>query len=359
VDNQKTDEILNKRDHYVSRFLLKNFAITEGNKKSGLIYIYKKPAYKPKRGSILKHAGYDVDFYLGKNAETKQPDKVSDLVYKEIEKSKHAPAVIKKILSQSGDISLEYKEESILATLIAHQLTRTKKFRKTINRFLAFLLLNNYITKNDLGDKEKIQELIIKNKFNISPKQIENSFLANFFSLAGTRGQELFTAIQIAEHIVQAIYQKNFHTIIAPRNHYFIISDAPVCIIGKNDDLFKINKLWSFEKNDDYSFILPISSKKAIVFGNNYRSYKQINGKLAESLVIMINSLSINNTYEEFYCHTDKFWDDYKDFLITPKRLAVHRKISEEIKKHLTKRIIFFTKYLVWKIKNVFIKNKR
>lgn len=82
-----------------------------------------------------------------------------------------------------------------------------KKFRKIINRFLAFLLLNNYIAKNDLGDKGKIQKIIIENKFNISPEQIDNNFLSNLFSLDGIRGQELFIAIQIAEHVVKAIYQ--------------------------------------------------------------------------------------------------------------------------------------------------------
>ena len=355
IDNQQKNEILNKKDHYVSQFLLKNFSIEKIGKESGLVYIYKKTNRTPKKGSIAKHAGNEIDFYLGKHSGTKEPDKSSDNIYKEIEKSRYAPSIVKKVLEQNAEISLKHEEESILATLIAHQYTRTKKFRKTINRFLSFLLLNNYITKDDLGDKEKIQEIVVKNKFNISPKQIENNFLVNLFSLGGTRGQELFIAIQIAEYIVKEIYQKNLHTVVAPKNHYFIISDAPVCIIGKDDELFEVNNLWNFKRDDGYSFILPISPQKAIVFGKNYKAHQQIrDNKLAESLVVMVNSLSINNFNEEFYSHTDKFWSDYKNNLITPNRLSIYRKISEEIQKNLIKRIVFLIKYGIWKFRNIF-----
>ena len=351
IDN----DILNKKDHFVPQFLLRNFAIEKIGKESGLIYIYKKSSGSVTKGSIAKHAGNEIDFYLGKNTKTKEPDKSSDDVYKEIEKSEHAPFVVKKVLAQDNEISLKYEEESILATLVVHQLTRTRKFRKTINKFLSFLLLNKLIDKNDLGDKEKVQEIIVKNKFDISPKQIEKDYLANKFSLAGTRGQELFIAIQVAESIVEEIYRKGLHTIIAPKNHYFILSDAPVCIIGKKDELLEVNNFWNFKQNDDYSFILPISPEKAIVFGQNFKPYSQITDtRLAKSLVVMVNSLSINNFDEEFYSHTNKFWSDYKNDLITPAHLSIYKKNSQEIQNNIFKKIIFFTKYGAWKLRNFF-----
>ncbi len=352
LNYKRNGDISNRKDHFIPQFLLRNFAIEEADKNPGLVYIYKKFSKNSTKGSIAKHAGNETDFYLGKHTATKELDKSCDDVYKEIEKSKYAPSVIKKVLEQDGEISLKYEEESVLATLVAHQFTRTRKFRKTINKFLSFLLLNNFITKDDLGDKEKIQEVIVKNKFNISPKQIKSNYLLNYFSLSGIRGQELLVAIQIAESIVEEIYQKNLHTIITPENHYFILSDAPVCIIGKNDELIEVNNFWSFKRDDGYSFILPISPKKAIVFGNNFKQYGQITDiSLAKSLVVMVNSLSVNNFNEEFYSHTDSFWSDYKNDLITPARLSIHRKISQEIQNNLFKRVKFFAKYGVWKLK--------
>lgn len=355
--NQKNNRILNQKDHFVSQFLLRNFAIEKTGKESGLVYLYKKSIFNPKKRSIPKHAGNETDFYLGKHAETKEPDKSIDDIYKEIERGKGgAPDVVRKVLEQDNEISLNYEEQSILASLIAHQFTRTRKFRKTINKFLSFLLLNNLINKDDLGDKEKIQEIIVKNKFNISPKQIKDSFLVKQFSLDGARGHELFISVQIAEYIVQEIYQKNLHTIVAPKNHYFILSDAPVCIIGKGDDLLEVNNFWNFKRDDGYSFILPLSPRKAIVFGKNFKQYGQITDtSLAKSLVVMVNSLLINNFDEEFYSHTDKFWLDYKNDLITPAHLLIHEQVSKEIQNNLFKRIIFFTKYWIWKLKKLWL----
>lgn len=319
------------------------------------MYIYKRPAFDSKKGSIAKHAGNEVDFYLGRHAETKEPAKVSDEVYKEIEKAKHAPAVVKKVLGQDGILSLKYEEESILATLVAHQLTRTRKFRKLINKCIAYLLLNALISIEDLGNREKIQEIIVKNKYKITRKQIDNDITLRKSSLEETRGQELFIAIQVAEFIVEEIYQKNLHTIVAPKNHYFILSDSPVCIIGRDDDLLEVTSLWDFNRDDGYSFILPISPRKAIVFGKTYKPYHQINDKkLSESLTVMVNSLSINNSDVEFYGNTDQFWNDYKNDLVTPTRLAAYRRLSQEMESSFLKKIFYTMQYLFWKSKEFF-----
>lgn len=117
-DDVSKQSVTNKKDHFVPQFLLRNFAVAKTGTESGLVYIYKK-FNTPRKGSIAKHAGNEVDFYLGRHAETKEPAKVSDEVYKEIEKGKHAPAVVKKVLEQDGVLNLKYEEESILATLVA------------------------------------------------------------------------------------------------------------------------------------------------------------------------------------------------------------------------------------------------
>lgn len=346
--------VTSQRDHFIPQFLLRNFAIEQTGNKSGLVFIYKKFQH-PEKGSIAKHAGNEVDFYLGKHADTKEPAKVSDEVYKEIEKSKHAPAVVKKVLEQNGVLNLKHEEESILATLVAHQLTRTRKFRKLINRTISYLLLHRLVSVNELGDREKIQAIIVKNKHKITAKQIENDALVKKSRLEGTRGQELFVAIQVAESIVEEIYQKNLHTIVAPRGHYFVISDSPVCIIGRDDDLLEVSSLWDFSRNDGYSFILPISPQKAIVFGKTYKPYHQISDrKLSESLVVMTNSLSVNNADVEFYSHTDQFWNDYKKDLITPARLASYRKFTREMKGDIFKKIFYTSQYLLWKMGKFF-----
>ncbi len=342
--------IKNKKDHFVPQFLIRNFAIEQTGKESGLVFIYKKFKH-PKKGSISKHAGNEVDFYLGRHAETKEPAKVSDEIYKEIEKGKHAPAVVKKVLEQDGVLNLKYEEESILATLVAHQLTRTRKFRKLINKTISYLLLHSLININDLGDREKIQEIIVKNKYKITAKQIENDALTKKSRLEGTKGQELFIAIQVAESMVEEIYQKNLHTIIAPEKHYFVLSDSPVCIIGKDDELLEVSSLWDFSRDDGYSFILPISPQKAIVFGKTYKPYHQINDKkLSESLVVMVNSLSINNADVDFYSHSSQFWDDYKNDLITPARLASYRKFTQEMERNFFKKVFYTAQYLLWKL---------
>lgn len=348
-------DVTNKKDHFVPQFLLRNFAIEKTGTESGLVYIYKKSNPNGTKGSIAKHAGNEVDFYLGRHAETKEPAKVSDNVYKEIEKTKHAPAVVRKVLDQDGILSLKYEEESILATLVAHQLTRTRKFRKLINRCISYLLLNGLISIDDLGNREKIQEIIVKNKYKITTKQIDNDTTVRKSRLEGTRGQELFIAIQVAESIVEEIYRKNLHTIIAPKNHYFILSDSPVCIIGRDDDLLEVTSLWDFNRDDGYSFILPISPRKAIVFGKTYKPYHQISDKnLSESLTVMVNSLSINNSDVEFYSNTNQFWNDYKNDLITPTRLAAYRRLSQEMESNLSKKIFYSIQYLFWKLKKFF-----
>ena len=345
--------VTNKKDHFVPQFLLRNFAIEQAGKESGLVFIYKK-FNQPKKGSIAKHAGNEVDFYLGKHAETKKPAKVSDEVYKEIEKGKHAPAVVKKVLEQDGVLNIKYEEESILATLVAHQLTRTRKFRKLIKKCISYLLLHSLISIDDLGSREKIQDIVVKNKYKITAKQIDEDTLVRNSRLEGTRGQELFIAIQVAEFIVEEIYRKNLHAIVAPKGHYFVLSDSPVCILGRDDELLEVSSLWDFSRDDGYSFILPISPQKAIVFGKTYKPYHQINGKLAESLVVMTNSLSVNNADTEFYSHTDQFWNDYKNDLITPARLASYRKFEQEIGRNIFKKIFYTTQYLLWKIGSSF-----
>ena len=346
--------VTNKKDHFVPQFLLRNFAVAKTGTESGLVYIYKK-FDTPRKGSIAKHAGNEVDFYLGRHAETKEPAKVSDEVYKEIEKGKHAPAVVKKVLEQDGVLNLKYEDESILATLVAHQLTRTRKFRKLINKCISYLLLHSLISIDDLGNRETIQDIVVKNKYKITAKQIDEDALVRKSRLEGTRGQELFIAIQVAESIVEEIYRKTMHTIIAPKSHYFILSDAPVCIIGKSDDLLEVSSLWDFSRDDGYTFILPISPKKAIVFGKTYKPYHQISDrKLSESLAVMVNSLSVNNADVEFYSHTDQFWNDYKNDLITPARLASYRKFTQEMESDFLKRIFYSAQYLLWKLRKVF-----
>ena len=255
------------------------------------------------------------------------------------------------MLEQNGVLNLNYEEESILATLVAHQLTRTRKFRKLINKCISYLLLHGLISIDELGSREKIQEIIVKNKYKITAKQVDEDALVRRSRLEGTRGQELFIAIQIAESIVEEIYRKNLHTIIAPKNHYFILSDSPVCIIGRNDDLLEVNSLWDFSRDDGYAFILPISPQKAIVFGKTYKPYQQISDReLSESLAVMVNSLSVNNTDVEFYCHSDQFWNDYKNDLITPARLASYRKFTQEMERNFLKKIFYSTQYLLWKL---------
>lgn len=342
-----------EKDHFVPQFLLRNFAIEKDRKRSGLVFIYNK--FKPPRErSIKKHAGNELDFYLGKHAITKLPTKISDDVYKEIEKSKNAPAVVKKVLEQDGVLSLNFKEESILATLVAHQLTRTRKFRKLINKTISYLLLHDLISIDELGDKQKIKEIIVENKHKITAKDIRNDTLIKKYKLEGTRGWELFIAIQVAELIVEEIYQKNLHTIVSPKGHYFVISDSPVCIIGRNDDLLEVSSLWDFSRNDGYSFILPISPKKAIVFGNVYERYKQIkDNKLSESLVIMTNSISVNNVDIEFYSHTNQFWSDYKKYLITPARLTAYRDHCQKMESNIFMKIFYIFQYLLWKLKKL------
>ena len=119
--------------------------------------------------------------------------------------------------------------------------------------------------------------------------------------------------------------------------------------------MLEITSLWDFSRDDGYSFILPISPKKAIVFGKTYERFHQISEKkLSESLTVMVNSLSVNNLDIEFYSNTDQFWDDYKHDLITPTRLAAYRKLSQEMESNLLKKIFYSTQYLFWKLRKFF-----
>ncbi len=312
---------INRKDHFISQFLLKKFSI-DSDRKSGLIFCYNSKTKNCREKSISKHIANGDEFYLGKNKLTKKPDKLVDEVYKEIEKPNHSPLVIKKVLEQNGSLSLSFKEESILATLIAHQYTRTKKYRMLINKFLTYLILNKFISKDELGDKSKINKVIVENEFNISSNDIEKCLVTNTSILRGIKSHEMFIAIQIAENIVQKIYKKNLHTIIAPKDHYFIISDHPVHVIGQEENLLNENKILNLRNFDQYSFIMPISPKKAIVFGDNYKQYGQITDpKWATALTIWINSLSVNNHDSEFYSHKKTFYEDYEKYLITPRIL--------------------------------------
>ena len=86
---------MSQKDHYVPQFLLRNFSIEKNVGQSGLVYIYKKPfIVRPREGSIAKHAANEPDFYEGRDAITKQPTKITDDIYREIEKGKNAPSVI-------------------------------------------------------------------------------------------------------------------------------------------------------------------------------------------------------------------------------------------------------------------------
>lgn len=346
--------IQNKRDHFVSQFLLRNFSI-DNNKKKGLTYLYKYPDFNPEEKSISKKIGHEVDFYLAKNKLTKQPDKLADNVYQLLEQEKHAPGVIRKIVADSNYIKkLDYKEESILASLIAHQLTRTPSFRKIVNELIAYLLVNKLVQKEQLGNVKFLDEVIVANKFNLKRSDLGNKKQVN--TLTGVRSHEIHIALAVAELIAPKIYQKNISVIEVSPDSYFVLSDSGVVVSGTEDDLLQVDDLWGTEKDDGLSFILPICPSKALNFSEHTPKRTILKGKTADSLAVLINSISISTCDKEFYSHRDSFEKDYLNDLISSKSLQQYRLREEYFKKHPFKKLIYLSGYSIYRIRK-FIKS--
>jgi hypothetical protein len=346
--------IQNKRDHFVSQFLLRNFSIDK-NQKKGLTYLYKYPDFKPEEKSISKKVGNEVDFYLAKNKITNQSDKLADSVYQLLEQKKHAPRVLSKIVADSDYIKkLDYTEESILASLIAHQLTRTPGFRKIVNELIAYLLTSDLVQKEQLGDVTFLDEVIVANKFNVKKSDLKNQKQSNI--LTGARSHEIHIALAVAELIAPKMYQKNISVIEVSPDSYFVLSDSGVVVSGTEDDLLQVDDLWGTEKDDGLSFILPICPSKALNFSEHTPERTILKGKTADSLAVLINSISISTCDKEFYSHCDSFVKDYLNDLISSKSLKQYHAQEEYFKKHPFKKLIYLSGYSIYRIKK-FIKS--
>lgn len=346
--------VQNKRDHFVSQFLLRNFSI-DNDKKKGLTYLYKYPDFSPEEKSISKQIGHEIDFYLAKNKITEKPDKLADNVYQLLEQKRHAPNVIGKIVADSNHIKkLDYKEESILASLIAHQLTRTPSFRKTINELIAYLLTSGLVQKEQLADVEFLDEVIVANKFNIKRSFLGNQNQSN--TLTGVRSHEIHIALAVAELIAPKMYQKNISLIEVQAGSYFVLSDSGVVVSGVESEMLGTDNLWGTEKNDGLSFILPICPCKALNFSEHTKEKSIITGKTADSLAVMVNSISIATCDKEFYSHCDSFKKDYSGHLISKKTLQQYHLQEEYLKKHPFKKTIHSLNYCFFRVKR-FIKS--
>jgi len=168
----KNTNDFSKRGHYIPKFLLRRFRILESGPQKGMIYQYNFSKNSITEEPINKIAQL-TDFYIFK----KKGGGHSDYVEKEIFANfieNFGSQVIKTINQSEDDPDLTILEQNVLATFISHQITRTPAFYFNLRKYILFLYKKKLLKIEDLGSSEFMNEVIVKNKYNVTYEDMIN-----------------------------------------------------------------------------------------------------------------------------------------------------------------------------------------
>jgi len=285
------DEYVNTNEkdrdhHYVPQLILRRFRIADSGTDKGQTWEFSFENPKIEKTSISSVASAK-DFYLFKDKTGKQSDFTEKKVFAE-NLEYFGNHVIKYLNTASGEPKLTHLEESTLAVFVAFQLTRVPAFRSAIEKYLIFCLENKGLVINDLGTHESMRQKIVLNGLGVTIDDLLKH--QSNLKIAGANNHIGSLANQIATHIAEKIFRRNFHIIDVPVNmdDRFVISDNPVVLLDfQRSEILQYPAWWDIDK-DDLWIMMPISPTRSIFFSKSKRKGGIIENENT-SLVQMVN----------------------------------------------------------------------
>lgn len=265
------------RHHFVPQFILKNFKIGQ----DGLIYEYNVRTPFGKERSIAKHVCRVPNLYTYKDRAIKQPsDFIEDFIFANLLET-YTPAIVRQVLVEGFEIT--GVEESILATFIAFQYTRTPKFHRQLNEFVTYLVKGKGVTIDDILDRNNFKNFFrrafIENYYKVTRANFESFRTTNRLSMTGADNLLISLSIQVANYLAKPLHMKKDTAMIKANTDFFFITDHPVVIVNPINGEFMGSLLWEFK---DMVVFMPLSPTRASYYYNpgtirhpNYEFWKR------------------------------------------------------------------------------------
>ena len=255
-------EDFKKRGHYVPQFLLRRFRLSESGPSKGMIYQYSFLANLITEESIKDIAQIE-DLYIFKQKGGGHSDYVEKEIYANWIEN-FGSQVIKRINLADDDPSLTILEQNVLATFLSHQITRTPTFYFQIRKYILFLYEKRLLKIEDLGNRVFLEEVIVKNKHNLTYEDLVNFTPKNSF--VGDVNHLGHLSRMIAGSMMEDIFRHNFHFLHIPEesDDEFVISDNPVVFVDFSKFEVKRYVDWWSKRCDNIWIFIPISPKKCL-----------------------------------------------------------------------------------------------
>lgn len=306
----KNSEDFKKRGHYIPQLLLRRFRLSEvkGDPKRKKIY-----QYSFLTNSITEEKIDDVaqieDFYIFKQKGGGYSDYVEKVIFADWIEN-FGSQIIKTINTSDGEPDLTILEENILATFLSHQITRTPAFYVQLRKYISLLYERGLLKIEDLGDHKFLEEVIVKNKYNLTYDDLVD--YAPKYSMSGDVNHLGHLARLIAGEIMEDIFRHNFYFLVSPPESVdeFVISDNPVVYIDFKKFEVKRYVDWWNKRSDAVWIFIPISPKKCIYLTTK----KKIDGKIDidnGDMTVMVNFGQYLNGLNFVYGRDKKLMREY------------------------------------------------
>lgn len=248
-----SSSIITKKQHYVPQFYLKNFS---ENKHSIGLYLFKQ-------NIIVEHSSIINSLY-----ENFYYDKDNKVEKKLSEFEGEWDNIIKDVLA-SESLPLEYKKISMLKLFILITSARTKLIGKEFNEKMSEIY--NQIVKVEFPDKYK--------KFDV---KFEHPTLMN---------------IQAVQKLLLYVVDLKIDLLVNKSHIDFVTSDNPTIFCNQLFEYKRLSRGYGFGEFG-IQFIIPISSKYAIVMYDENVYRLKTNLISSGSVIKKLNELILNNADE-------------------------------------------------------------
>lgn len=221
-----------KRDHYLPKFYL-NFFLPETAPK--FFWVYDKNSTPPRKGT-LDDTGIEKFLYRVHGGRIENPKFIDDELL-EPNESKTAP-VLRKLFSSSA--RLENTDIPVLAEFLAlmHiRVPRTQQWFRQVGGIAAASYFRRDATMNPDEIEEKLKRLRVEHGAdNIPASPAEYRELLDKYDIELTKQPALALSVLATQEIVTQLLEMNWSLCRAPKDAFFITSDAPVVIFIPDTD---------------------------------------------------------------------------------------------------------------------------
>ena len=317
-EQYKNTHTNDEEHHYVPQLILRRFRISETGTDKGQIW-----KLDMTDGSINKRGISSVasqkNFYLFRDKDGAQSNFVEKKVFSELLEH-FGNQVIKRLNTTNDEPDLTYLEESTLALLVAHQLTRVPAFFRAIEKYLVYGYEKGLLEIKDLGTHESMHEKIVLNGLNVTIDDLLKH--KSNLQLKGADNHIGSLSRQIAEHIAEKIYRGNLHILDVPStfNDRFVISDSPVVLLDFDRmETLQYPAWWDIDKANLW-ILMPISPTRCIFFTKSKRKEIVVE-KENTDLVQVVN-------FSQYLTAVDGIYSNNEDTLINHLKLFTKELIN-------------------------------